>query len=403
MPRSYRVLLLPLHRAIASNWGSEIGWAIQLAHELADLPELDLTAVVGHADATSASLLRKSLNLVELGTPPGYTMRSTFRFYGELLRQGPKLIRNIEPDVVHHVFPMGLGSGFNPLLLSGRTETPYVVGPILFPMPISGDEGQLMKEFLAWEQTQGLEQLIHMFRGPLQLLHRLTLRNTSHLFFDCLETRKGLLALFPGAASLPFTVVPGGGVDTRTFRTTPLPESEIFTVGTLTYLRKRKNVDVLLRAVALLGNKRIHILIGGDGPERPTLQRLASELGVKDKVSFLGRIPHEEVPAFLSRMHVYWNGADGPHTIAASVQEALMCGRPIIATEPLLKELAVLPYGIAVPPRDPQQLASALTLLQENAALPSKLGQAGREFAMRYFSTTAIISKVFEVYRTVAQ
>ena len=60
---------------------------------------------------------------------------------------------------------------------------------------------------------------------------------------------------------------------------------------TVAHLVERKRHDVVLRALALLDPaKRPEYLVIGDGPCRPGLERLAGELGVADRVRFLGQL-----------------------------------------------------------------------------------------------------------------
>src|SRR5262249_11808254 len=61
-------------------------------------------------------------------------------------------------------------------------------------------------------------------------------------------------------------------------------------VGAVGRLVPTKRFDVLVRAVAQLPG--VTLLLAGDGPERPALQRLAGEAGIADRVVFAGALPH---------------------------------------------------------------------------------------------------------------
>ena len=62
-------------------------------------------------------------------------------------------------------------------------------------------------------------------------------------------------------------------------------------------------VDVIIRAVALLRNAPepidVHLTVAGRGDREAALRELAGELGIANAVTFLGRVPFEEVPALL--------------------------------------------------------------------------------------------------------
>ena len=62
-------------------------------------------------------------------------------------------------------------------------------------------------------------------------------------------------------------------------------------------LSAARNVDTLLNAVALLSinGRQVECIIAGEGPERPTLEKLAMELGIADQTRFLGGLPFDKV------------------------------------------------------------------------------------------------------------
>ena len=70
----------------------------------------------------------------------------------------------------------------------------------------------------------------------------------------------------------------------------PSPVPRIVSIGALTALKAH---DVLLQAAALLAaeGRAFDVQIAGDGPERRRLEGLAAELGVADRVHFLGEVP----------------------------------------------------------------------------------------------------------------
>jgi glycosyltransferase involved in cell wall biosynthesis len=60
-------------------------------------------------------------------------------------------------------------------------------------------------------------------------------------------------------------------------------------------LAREKNVDVLIDAIALCRTP-VHLIIAGDGPERESLQQRAAELGVPDRVTFVGQVERDSLP-----------------------------------------------------------------------------------------------------------
>ncbi len=121
-----------------------------------------------------------------------------------------------------------------------------------------------------------------------------------------------------------------------------------------------KGFDVALRAFARLEDRQARLVILGEGPGRPTLEALASELGVADRVELPGYVA--DIGPWLDAARVfllssYYEG------YAAVVVEALNAGRPVVSTActPAASELlSMAGAGAVVPIGDPVAMAAAL-------------------------------------------
>jgi glycosyltransferase involved in cell wall biosynthesis len=146
----------------------------------------------------------------------------------------------------------------------------------------------------------------------------------------------------------------------------------LVTVG---HLVARKRHEDVLRALALLPGLRWTVV--GDGPERPALERLAGELGVADRVRFLGRLAPREALAEAWRGGVFaLPSADEAFGVA--YVEAMAGGVPAIGCEgePGPEEIAAAGGGIVlVAPRDPAALAAAI---RDALGRRAELGAAAR-------------------------
>jgi len=81
-------------------------------------------------------------------------------------------------------------------------------------------------------------------------------------------------------------------------------------VGTLSRLTVEKGVGVLIAAVSELAAYRLphdayRVVVAGDGPLRGALEQQAQDLGVADKVTFLGFLPEEEKLAYLAALDIF--------------------------------------------------------------------------------------------------
>jgi len=100
---------------------------------------------------------------------------------------------------------------------------------------------------------------------------------------------------------------------------------------TIGRLIKRKSIDVLIRAIALVNKPAVKLLIMGDGPEREYLEELVNKLSLLDRVKFLGFVGDEEKFAYLSQsdLFVLTSMHEG---FGIVFMEAMYCGLPIVAT-----------------------------------------------------------------------
>jgi len=74
------------------------------------------------------------------------------------------------------------------------------------------------------------------------------------------------------------------------------------------------------------------LVLAGDGPERGALEAEALRLGVSEKVAFPGYVPYPELPALYAAADLFVHPA-AEERWGVSVQEALACGLPVIASE----------------------------------------------------------------------
>ncbi|RJP15556.1 MAG: glycosyltransferase family 4 protein [Candidatus Abyssobacteria bacterium SURF_5] len=100
------------------------------------------------------------------------------------------------------------------------------------------------------------------------------------------------------------------------------------------------DLELLVRATPLILQRvpEASICIAGKGPQREALSQLAEKLGVSGKLTFLGEIPHEQMPKYLRKTAAYVSTAlsDGA---SVSLLEAMACGAvPVVADIPANRE-----------------------------------------------------------------
>lgn len=166
----------------------------------------------------------------------------------------------------------------------------------------------------------------------------------------------------------------------------------------------QKGFDLVLRALALVeGHRDAHVVFAGDGSERAMLMGLTADLGLIDRVSFLGPVSHSDVAGLLAEAQIValpsrWEG----QPIAAL--EAGAAGRALISTavDGLASVVVDGVTGVIVPSDDPDALAVALTRLLADPTLCDALGVNARVRVGAEFGLTRCVDAYDQLYRSFA-
>ena len=216
------------------------------------------------------------------------------------------------------------------------------------------------------------------------------------------EWVRGLGAGRPGAVH----TVPNG-VDTRRFSPAPVrPAADVCTVGFVGTLKPWHGVADLVRAVALLGaaGPAYRLLLVGDGPERPGLERLVAELGLQGAVELTGALDADQVPAQLARMDVAvapYPATAGFYFSPLKIYEYLAAGVPVVASDaghlPALLSSAAGPLGVTYPAGSTVALAAAIDRLRRRPGLRAALAARGRAAAVRDHDWSSVVDRILEL------
>jgi len=148
-------------------------------------------------------------------------------------------------------------------------------------------------------------------------------------------------------------------------------------VLTICRLMNWKRVDGILHALAGLPED-VHLLVAGDGDMEDPWRSLAAELGVAHRATFLGNVPHSEIPMLVRAADVFVLNSEY-EGLSHTLLEVLNLGTPIIASgvcgNPEVVEDGV--NGLLVDPRDPETLRVALDKLLRDSALGEKFVAEG--------------------------
>lgn len=174
---------------------------------------------------------------------------------------------------------------------------------------------------------------------------------------------------------------------------------------------RANGLDQLLRAAALLrqrGERRLRLVLVGEGAEKPRLQAEAWALGL-DNLTFLPPLPKRRLAGLLAGAQI------GLHCLAPvpefsewtapnKLMDCLAAGLPVVSNlaGPAARLLAEGPCGIATPPGDPAALAEALAGLAAQPARRLAMGQAARQQAVRRWDRRLLARRFIEIVEAAA-
>jgi glycosyltransferase involved in cell wall biosynthesis len=284
-----------------------------------------------------------------------------------------RLVRQVRPDVVHAHW----------LLPSG------LVGAMLQELP--GTDFRLVVT------AHGAD--VHLAGDWLsRLLKREVLRSADRVTVVSAALRDKLHATLPAVAP----AVAPMGVD---LRQRFVPSGQADSDPTLVFagrLVEKKGVADLLHALPRVAAHvpQVRLLIVGHGPLEAELRALTRQLALDDRVSFLGSVPNEQLPAVLCRGHLavlpFRIAADGDQEgLGLVTVEAMGCGVPVIASDlPAIHD--VITDGVdgrLVTAGKPERLAEGIVELLSDPAAARRLADRARERVVARFDWDVISAR----------
>ena len=303
------------------------------------------------------------------------------RMYYGMRNLVTKIYQEFQFDLVHaHV---ALPDGFSAIMLSKAFNKPFIV-------TIHGEDLQIT---------------LYKGKGCKKALYKV-FKNTRRVIAVSNKLKKIAKA---NIGFIEKIMVIGNGVfvnnlthDTNKIKTKNyLNQKNILSVSNLI---TSKGIDFNLQAVALLIDKYpdLKYQIIGDGPEKDCLKKLAVDLGINDRVEFLGRLAHKEVIKYMAKADIFslpsWNEGFGVVYI-----EAMSQGRPVIGCkgEGIEDFVEDRKTGILVKPKNVDSLVKAIDYLLSNIDKAQAIGERAQRFILKNYTWEKNAEKTIKVYKEV--
>jgi N-acetyl-alpha-D-glucosaminyl L-malate synthase BshA len=163
--------------------------------------------------------------------------------------------------------------------------------------------------------------------------------------------------------------------------------------------RAVKRVPWLLRAFELATRgKEANLTLVGDGPDQGACRLLARELGIAERVRFLGE--RDALPELLAPANVFVL-TSSEESFGLSALEAMSCGTPVVATRVggVGEVVDDGSSGLLSPPEDLEGFAANLALVLFDPARAERMGRAARRTAEERFARDKVVGRYENLYR----
>lgn len=337
------------------------------------------TEITTHAD----SLRKLGLTIHPL---PSMRRRSSlagsFRIFAEIFR----LCRGLNPDVVHLVTIRPVLLGGIAARLAGVKGVVAAISGLGFVFSDTGLRASIRRHLVSRLYSFALRQ-----------------RNIRVIFQNSAD--RDTVTALAGVSDAHVEMIPGSGVDLDRFRPVPIPEGPPVVMLAARMLRDKGVLDFVAAARVLrasghgLGRVARFVMVGSIDAGNPASlsQSEMRSLEAEGAVELWGskRDMWEILPkASVIVLPSYREG------LPKVLIEAAACGRAVVTTDVPGCRDAIVPgvTGLLVPPRRPDQLASAIECLLGDPARCAAFGDAGRRLAKRSFGIEGVVERHLDIY-----
>jgi phosphatidylinositol alpha-1,6-mannosyltransferase len=209
-------------------------------------------------------------------------------------------------------------------------------------------------------------------------------------------TRDRFLAMNPGFAGAAMMICPPG------IETAPVPAmapvvGRTLVVGRLWSEERYKGHDLLIDAwpVVRRACPHAHLVVVGDGDDRPRLEAKVRAAGLSDAIQFAGLVSQEALRRYFAEAQLFALPSEG-EGFGIVFLEAMRAARPCLAAPGAAEEIVVDGVTGRVVARDVTALATALVELTSEPVRCDVLGRAGRQRLEQEFSSARFAARFID-------
>jgi glycosyltransferase involved in cell wall biosynthesis len=170
-------------------------------------------------------------------------------------------------------------------------------------------------------------------------------------------------------------------------------------IGVASRLVPKKGLEDIIRAFPQIYefHPRARLVLLGEGPSQPELERQAQSTGFGDRIHFPGF--RRDVPELLAAFDIIAQPSIS-EGLSIAILEAMAAGKPVVACDiPGNREIITSGVnGILVPPSDPPALATAMRSLLDNSAYARMLGKTAQADCRKRFSQDRMVRQTLSLY-----
>jgi glycogen(starch) synthase len=171
-------------------------------------------------------------------------------------------------------------------------------------------------------------------------------------------------------------------------------------------LSPEKGFDLAVTAFATLARRfpQVQLVIVGDGPERLKLQQQIADVGLASRITLMGAVPPDQVPALLNTVTIVLIPSRQESFGLVALEAALMA-RPVVATRVggLPEVIVHGETGFLVESENSAALAEALALLLAHPETGIRMGQAARRRAIAHFNWERHVDAYASLYQELTE